>query len=76
MALFTNDSDVSLEIESYVSENGGSYLDATMVMCEHHRIEPEAIAKYVSKPIREKLEIEARDLNILPKKKSKLPFSS
>ena len=75
MALFTNDSDVSLQIELYVSENGGSYLEATILMCEQYNVEPSAIAKYVSKPIREKLEIEARELNILPKKKSKLPFS-
>ena len=76
MALFTDDVDISLQIESYVSENGGNYIDATLAICEGYCLEPDVVAKYVSKPIKEKLELEAREMNMFPNKRSKpkLPF--
>jgi len=78
MAIFTDDVDVSLQIESYVSKNGGNYIDAAIAICEGYKLEPEMIAKYVSKPIKEKLELEAREMNMFPNKRSKpkLPFIS
>ena len=43
------------------------------IICEQN-IEVESIAKFLSKPIKEKIEIEARDLNIMRNRKSKLKF--
>jgi hypothetical protein len=37
-------------------------------------IEPEAAAKFLTKPIIEKLQEEARQINLLPKIKNKLPI--
>jgi len=66
---------LSREVEKYVQENGGMYMDAVLEVCSKFEIEPEVGGKHLSKPIIEKLEIEARKQNMLPRKKSKeLPF--
>ena len=83
MILFMNKNDISKEIESYVKKNGGSYIDAVLFVSEKYI---RSIAKYhglklfdpnrhFTKPIKEKLEIEGTELNIIKKKKSKLPLS-
>ncbi len=66
--------DFSKLIENYVREKGGSYLDAIVNQCEEFDIEPALIAKYLNKPIIEKLRIEGEDINLIPKVKSKLPI--
>ncbi len=75
MILFMDKDKISKEIESHVQENGGSYIDAVLHICELYTIEPEQANKYLTKPIKEKLEMEGRELNIIKKKKSKLPLS-
>jgi len=75
MILFMNKNDISKEIESYVKKNGGSYIDAVLFVSEKYTVDPEYMNKYITKPIKEKLEIEGRELNIIKKKKSKLPLS-
>ena len=65
----------SKEVEMHVQKNGGDYMDAILELCEKHEIEPEVSGKYLSKPIIEKLQIEASDRNLIKQKKSgKLPF--
>ena len=66
--------DFSKLIENYVREKGGSYLDAIIIQCEEFDIEPALIAKYLNKPIVEKLRIEGEDINLIPRIKSKLPI--
>jgi hypothetical protein len=44
-------------------------------LCEKHGIEPESVAKLVTKPIREKLKAEFENKNMLKGgKKAKLPL--
>ena len=74
MILFMVKNDVSKEIETHVEKNGGSYIDAVLFISEKYTVEPEQMNKYLTKPIKEKLEIEGRELNIIRKKKSKLPL--
>jgi len=63
------------EIVNYVKENKGSYMEATIYICEKYDIDPVFIAKTLTKPIIEKLEMEGRELNMLPQLSSaKLPF--
>jgi len=47
-------------------------MEAIMVFCENTNTDPEYIAKFLSKPIKEKLRVEGESLNLLPKS-SRLP---
>ena len=60
------------EIEHLVNQEH-SYLDAVLIVCEDHEIEPHIGAKFLTQPIIEKLEKEGMECNLLPKKSSKLP---
>jgi len=54
-------------IEEMVQKNKISYMDAVLEYCERSGMEPEAIAPLISKPLKEKIEANARELNYLPK---------
>tara|TARA_R110000824_G_C14912437_1_gene646780 strand:+ start:256 stop:480 length:225 start_codon:yes stop_codon:yes gene_type:complete len=73
MSLFINNENISAQIEDFVKNNGGEYIDAVLYVCEENEIEPKAAVKYLTKPIIEKIEVEGIDMNLLPKKSSKLP---
>jgi len=60
-------------VNELVSNDRTTYLDAIITLCEEMDIEPAAVAKHLPKPIVEKLQIEANDLNLLPTS-SKLPI--
>lgn len=64
---------INTEIEKLVEQKKYSYMEAVMVFCEKTNTDPEYIAKFLSKPIKEKLRAEGEALNLLPKS-SKLPF--
>ena len=53
----------SKRVEKYVLQNGGTYLDAVICISEEMNLSPEVAGKLVSKPIKEKLQIEATSLN-------------
>jgi len=44
-----------------------TYMEAILEVCEEHGIEPDSIASLLSQPIKEKIQQEAEDLNLLPK---------
>jgi len=50
-----------------------TYMDSIIYVSEQRGFGPEMGAKFLSKPLIEKLRIEGEDLNMLPRK-SKLPF--
>jgi len=64
----------SNKVENYVKERGGSYIDAVLSLCEEYEIEPPIVAKSLSKPLIEKIQMEGQDLNLLPKPKNTLPI--
>ena len=64
----------SNKVENYVKEKGGSYIDAVLSLCEEYEIEPPIVAKSLSKPLVEKIEMEGQDLNLLPKPKNRFPI--
>ena len=74
MPLFTDNDNISRQVESYVHKNGGEYIDAVLYVCEIENIEPSVAAKYLSKPIIEKIGVEGREMNILPKNSAQLPI--
>jgi len=74
MSLLMNENNINMEVENYVFENGGEYIDAVLYICEKYNIEPKIAAKHLSKPIIEKLEVEGRQMHLLPRKSAKLPI--
>ena len=64
----------SKEVESFIKDNGGTYIDAVISLCENYEIEPPLIAKSLSKPLIEKIKMEGQDLNLLPKPQTQLPI--
>jgi len=62
------------DVEKYVENNGGTYIEAILVMCDKFEFEPQIAAKFLTKPIIEKVAVEGIDINILKEKNSKLPI--
>lgn len=60
-------------IEDTVIMKRLSYMDAIIDLCEKNSLEVEDVKKYISDPIKEKLEAEAMKLNFLPRS-STLPI--
>tara|TARA_Y100000589_G_scaffold45517_1_gene38300 strand:+ start:1398 stop:1640 length:243 start_codon:yes stop_codon:yes gene_type:complete len=57
-------------IEKTVAELKIPYMDAIIKVCENNDIEMDDVRKFVSPVIKDKLEAEAMELNLLPKKNS------
>lgn len=57
----------AIKIETIVAQGGVSYMDAILDYCEKNQMEPDAVAPLISKPLKEKIEADARELNFLPK---------
>ena len=59
----------AIAIEDIVKQGQGSttYMDAVLDYCAKNQMEPDAIAPLISKPLKEKLEADARELNFLPR---------
>ncbi len=55
-------------IESTVNDLKIPYMEAIIHVCEKNDIDPEDVKKFISPKIRDKIEVEAMDLNYLPKK--------
>jgi len=54
-------------IEDTVATKELSYMDAIIWLCEKNNLEIEDVKKYISDPIKEKVEAEAAKLHFLPK---------
>ena len=52
-------------VESYVFEKRESYLDAVIDIMTQNHIEPERVGVLINTSIKDKLEVEARNLNFL-----------
>ena len=66
--------EISEQVEQPARKFSTSYIDAVVKVAEENEIDIEVIGKFLGKPIKEKLEIEGRDLNLIRSKKPKLPF--
>jgi len=65
----------SLTIETLVSKKNIPYMDAIIMHCEETGLEVELAAKLISGALKSKIQIEAEELNFLPKSNTtKLPF--
>jgi len=74
---FMTASKFSMEVEEIVKTNHGglSYIDAILVYCEQHSIELESVSKLISKPLKEKLKVDAQRMNFMKKtSRARLPL--
>tara|TARA_R110000824_G_scaffold33145_1_gene106431 strand:- start:856 stop:1080 length:225 start_codon:yes stop_codon:yes gene_type:complete len=65
-------SSFSKKIENYVIKTGCQYMDSVLKYCEDNNIEPEVAAKYLTKPIKEKIMLEGQEINLVPRTTNKL----
>jgi hypothetical protein len=73
MLIETNEINISGEIEKIVLNNKDGYIQAILSYCEEKNIDPSYVAKYLSKPIIEKIRAEGETINLLPKS-ARLPL--
>ena len=72
---FLTPSKFAMEIEGIVSKEGMNYIDAICYYCEVNSLEIESVTKLVSKPLKEKLKYDAKELNFMKKtSRAKLPL--
>jgi hypothetical protein len=63
-----NSKEFSLQIEQIVQDRKGiSYMDAVLRYCEQNDIDPSTVAPMLTKALKDKITIEAQNLNIIPK---------
>ena len=63
-----NSKEFSLEIEKIVQDKRGiSYMDAILKYCEENELDPGTVAPMITKTLKDKITIEAQNLNYLPK---------
>jgi len=66
--MFKTANEFSLHIEEIVREKKNlSYMDAVLYYCKENFLEPEDIASLINKSLKDKIEMNFRDLNYLPK---------
>tara|TARA_R100000234_G_C4923610_1_gene145288 strand:+ start:407 stop:634 length:228 start_codon:yes stop_codon:yes gene_type:complete len=61
------------EVEKCVLKGEDGYIEAILFACEQFEIEPNVAAKFLPRPIIEKIEQEGIKFNMLPRKSSELP---
>ena len=69
-----NSKEFSLIIERTAREKRIKYLDAILWYCEENELDTGSVGKLISKPLKDKLLVEAQDLNLLKEKIAKLPL--
>tara|TARA_Y100001963_G_scaffold84558_1_gene117187 strand:- start:321 stop:539 length:219 start_codon:yes stop_codon:yes gene_type:complete len=62
-----------MKIETIVKEKNMSHMDAVLWYCDKEGLEIESISRMITKPLKQKIEANARELNFLPRQ-AKLPL--
>jgi|LWDU01.1.fsa_nt_gi hypothetical protein len=57
----------SFSVEKTIMANGGDVIDAILVICDEHAIDPSDCSKFLSKPLKEKFTAYAADRRLIPK---------
>jgi len=65
----------SKKVEFLVKRRKGTYLEAIIDLQEEYGIDYSLVAKLLSQPLLEKLELEGKNLNLIKKNKNSLPFA-
>ena len=64
----------ALLIEDIVKNKRISYIDAVVLYCEKHNIDPSTTKSMINTNLKEKIAYEAQGLNMLKEKTAKLPI--
>lgn len=70
---FRNAEEFSLFVERQAVKTGERYLDIMMEYCADNDIEPETLAKSLTPSLKEKLQAECEQFNLLKGKTARLP---
>lgn len=65
--MFKTSNDFSLHIEQLSKEKRMSHMDAVLYYCKENYLEPEDVAKLINKSLKDKIEVDFREANYLPK---------
>ena len=65
--MFKTANEFSLHIEQMVRDTKLTYMDAVLEYCKENYLEPEDVAKLINKSLKDKIEMNFRELNYLPK---------
>ena len=65
--LFRTANEFSLHIESIVRIKRLNYMDAVLDYCKENYLEPEDVASLINKSLKDKIEMDFREQNYLPK---------
>jgi hypothetical protein len=68
--MFKGASSFSLHIEKIAADNRLSYMDAVLKYCQDNYLEPDDIKHLINKTLKDKIEQDMMDANLLPKKAS------
>lgn len=71
---FQNAEEFSIHIEKEAKRRGIEYLEALLEYCEEKDIDPVSIAKSITSSLKQKIQAEAEQKNLLKTKSSKLPL--
>jgi hypothetical protein len=66
--IFKNTNEFALFIESIVVDRKVSHMDAVLMYCEKNFIDPEDISSLINKNLKQKIELNMIESNLLPKK--------
>jgi hypothetical protein len=65
--MFKTANEFSLHIEQMVRDSKLNYMDAVLEYCKENYLEPEDVSKLINKSLKDKIEMDFRELNYLPK---------
>lgn len=65
--MFKSANEFSLYIEQTVREKKMPYMDAVLEYCKENFLEPDDISKLINQSLKDKIEMEFREMNYLPK---------
>jgi hypothetical protein len=65
--MFKTSNEFSLHIEQLAREKRMSHMDAVLDYCKENFLEPEDVAKLINKSLKDKIEVDFREANYLPK---------
>lgn len=65
--MFKTAAQFSMHIEQLAAEKKITHMEAVLKYCEENFIEPDEIKSLINKPLKDKIEIDMREANLLPK---------
>lgn len=65
--MFKNSTDFSLHIEEIAANQRMSHMDAILHYCSENFLEPEEVVPLISKSLKDKIENDMKEANLLPK---------